>query len=1153
MAKTRDKRIKLVNEIRKRKQTDNNILGQIKYGLDWETRAYIYEKLPTSYRNLFFNNPFPTEYTDICKSAGVITDPPSIFQELRWYLELILQFSKPINRYLEINNRLEIAVLRRDLDSAWNCLDQLDSSVSVSYYSLLTEFYLNELSGHTEANKNTVNELITSEKVNLKLTILAEISRVRVDQGISAWQYDSLVEQHIQLYKKEEVAYTDYLHFKLNPLNQFTETSTIPFSLYLDADFSIIDRYQTIKRILPAVLLSNLISDLENYEVFNLIDQIAKEINDPYWKNWGIFSYNPKTVSFDPSNVFDKVQDLYFEGAYDKVVEFCLAAFQTSPNLSELYIYFVHAVIITGVDIESLFKEKNDLFDLLRLLKDLLQKKSTYNSDRETLLKRLQAISHFNFSYSVLEFIYNEYQLSVPPYIQSLAHLNSIGLKYNFYKLLSNSKSQAIVIKNNQSLTFKFIRQLISGESVAAPSDDFLPQKLLIGYLISKDRHQEALDQLMFIENNTSPEFVQTWMLRTFLKCFIHLKIYGQAATYITDYYFQKGFAYDHFTNSELFEELTEMTDEFSDNIAVPILFQIYNQPTSYLYDGIANLLIANSVEKPSDLIPFAEKWNRDRFLFFIEKCCTKDNMEDSPYLKTIVALEAERIELLNYLKLEVPENNDKYNAEILKITREASIRKGLLQIHESRIYVDDKNIAKNLETDFPELFDRYLELTDINQLDILSVKFNDGFNRTEITTTYYLKEAPQSDAEVIANNTTAVVVPQLRFLYFINLFDTLNNQFVFNEDYGFKSFLSMRIRHGTFSNALRSVFEKFSLISSKSLKTDAYQFIKFWETRLNIDAVKNTEVQQEFAMFSRAVDAEIDKGLSWLAVNTETGLFDFIFSDEQHQTLFINELGRISDYDQFVAEVFRILFERLEANLVVIREKVIAELSPALVGLLENLQTELYKLKLDPVDINLLDNHIFDCRTEIQKVTSQMVNWFKISKNQYIEEFPLDLILQTSIDYVNSINQWALSKGKVEINNNCPLRFKGEYFETFGDIFINIFGNVVGNNKDLEEQLSISIDINCADQELKIIVKNNLSSPINYDELDQKIEGTKEKIALYKLNPTSVAFEKGSGYLKLCKSIGADLTRDTYDIIPSRNENIYEVQIDFNVLGLIK
>jgi hypothetical protein len=115
-----------------------------------------------------------------------------------------------------------------------------------------------------------------------------------------------------------------------------------------------------------------------------------------------------------------------------------------------------------------------------------------------------------------------------------------------------------------------------------------------------------------------------------------------------------------------------------------------------------------------------------------------------------------------------------------------------------------------------------------------------------------------------------------------------------------------------------------------------------------------------------------------------------------------------------------------------------------------------------------------------------------------------------------------------------------------------NIFGNVVSNNKDLEEHLEVTVEINCPEEELEIIVLNNLSHT-NYAELDYKIKTTKDKIAQYKLNPSSVSFEKGSGYLKLCKSISADLGRETYSIVPERNDNIYEVKIRFNISGLIK
>ena len=145
-----------------------------------------------------------------------------------------------------------------------------------------------------------------------------------------------------------------------------------------------------------------------------------------------------------------------------------------------------------------------------------------------------------------------------------------------------------------------------------------------------------------------------------------------------------------------------------------------------------------------------------------------------------------------------------------------------------------------------------------------------------------------------------------------------------------------------------------------------------------------------------------------------------------------------------------------------------------------------------------------------------------------------------------------AISDSCLKINNNCNINFKGTYFESFGDMFINIFDNIISKNKDLGKDLEINIDINIQNDDLELKVKNNL--PINTDikELDKKVEDVINKVANYKKGELTSSFEIGSGYLKICKCISADLERNEYIVEPRNTEDLFEVKIIFNIKNLI-
>ncbi len=93
--------------------------------------------------------------------------------------------------------------------------------------------------------------------------------------------------------------------------------------------------------------------------------------------------------------------------------------------------------------------------------------------------------------------------------------------------------------------------------------------------------------------------------------------------------------------------------------------------------------------------------------------------------MNTIEVLEDERITILNFLKELNPIGEKKYNEEILEITKTSSIRRGLQQLHDSRIYVDVDSIDKKIDTEIKDKFDRYLEFDDVNYIDVATLNLN--------------------------------------------------------------------------------------------------------------------------------------------------------------------------------------------------------------------------------------------------------------------------------------------------------------------------------------------------------------------------------------------------------------------------------------------
>jgi len=1175
MAKRKDKRIDIVFDVKKRRISLDDFKGMFKYSLADETRDYILKKLPPNYTNIVYNCPLPNRESEICSIQAMYAKEPNIIDETKWYFEAIVKYSDKINKYLSLREQLEKGILLNQIDICFENLEKIENDICFSYYGILAEMYINEIDKQPELSLEIIKEIPMAEQV-AKLAIILDFNRLRIDFKSSSWQYDSLIEEHKKRYSKDAIEIFNYIDFKLNPLKRFEcKIGNLPFILFFDSDFSIIDRYISLKSILPIILFESKLPKDIKLQIYNYIHEINNRVKDPYWNKLLLLCNQKVELELDDfSSTYNRIQDNYLVENYDAVLTECSKVLTKNPTYSELYIFFIKSLILRNKTLEEYIPIDTELYDILNLIYLVLLKSKTYQADRDKLLDKYYSISHLNYSSPILEFIYNEFNLNIPKNVKIEAFLNSKNLRYNSYNLFQDKKQlNDILSLDKESKTFLLLKEILKNSSQTESElkyNSFFSLKIRVGFLMHNHKYDDALLDLnnyleYLIKNNIDIEFINTWLIRNHVKCFLKIEQFEKAADLIVDNFFKKGVAYEHFFEEVFSEVISEMgNEEMFRYISIPILLQIYNQPQSLIYDCIANFLIYYDVFCPSDLISNNHEFPKQKLIYFFEKVCSKENIEDSPYLNSIEELEDERIRLLNYLKQVNETKLEVYNEEILDIAKEAGIRRGLLQIYESRIYIDTSNIYKKLELELPEIFERYIGLDDITYSGITSLKLNEKYDPDQINITFFFKEPiPEKDVLVYLSymdprqDDNAVVVPLIRFTYFTSIFNSIKHEFVYNEDFGFKSFLSMRIRHGTFSNVLRSVFDKHNIISAKELDSEIYQEVNYWNSKLSSDKYKVGLLQKQLNQFSEKIDNQIDIALSWISIRSDSfenseSMFNFNFSEDELYMIFHNRIGRITDYSAFVQEVFNVLYDRLDICLEQLRIKILTNLSPLFDKLLENLHKDIEAINLNRSDFMLIEQEIVSCKTEIQVICKQITNWFKVSKNQYIEEFPISMIIDTSLDYINSINMNAIDKATVNIRNNCRHNLNGKYFESFGDMFINIFDNIISKNRDLEDALVIDIDIKNESNELEIIIKNNLSKSIEYKELTEKVNEIKTKVDYYKKGELTSSFEEGSGYLKICKCISASLERDEYNVEPSNTKKSFEVKISFKLNNLI-
>ncbi len=1066
--------------------------------------------------------PLPRSRYELGSSMPYIILDQGLFNEVEWNLNLFIKYSREINSFLTIQHQIEANILQSNFEEVYELVDKLDDEVCSSIYSIAVEFYVNNKNNNYDDSRDILFDILQNNK-SPRVHIILNFLINRIANKISAIQYKAIIDQHKSLYEQNAKSFLDYIDFKF--INYENSQQDSPeFLLMFDDDLSIIDRYLNFKRVMPDIARLGLLDDEELFIVKNSILKISTVIDDPFWKNLvSIFGIGSKRIVNENK---PQILELYSNGDFKLFLDRAKDELKMAPQNTYLYEYIVSAVIAENGVIGDYFKDDLVYVNILNLMYNLCVSNTPFFGEREKFSKEIMAISDFDFSVPLYNFLHKQFNFA------SSARMDAIC---NLFNRSMIDWHNIIDLGGGTSLSDLKLDNLIDVNFLALANDMFDRQNLL-----------QVLESSIELGLITPNKYIQNELLKIYVLTSFNNGSIDLVANMLVNLYNQNKQTYDHIINEEIFEALIQSENDKS-NINIPILTRLYERKIEDNYDAVSNFLISLCVNKPSELISLDLPYTKDQFLYFFEYCCESENLEDSPFYLTIEDLEHERISLLNFLKTHNKENIEKYNLEILEITKEANLRKGLLQIHESRIYVDEKSIVKEISPILEELFKQYIEATDSEESVMYTLKLDDvEIHHTTGQKYYYdhdnIKGVPDEVLEQYK-----VEVPNVKYYLFLTLFDAIKNEFLFNSDYGFKSFLSMRIRHGSFSNALRSVFEKKNLVGNLTNDFDTtYQDIDFWS---NKNILNYEHFQNLLKNFSNKVDSIIENGLNWLTIDTVDGLFDFKFSFDDLEKYYKYKIGKIIDFNDFIELVLKQLFKKLELCLLNVREKIDAVLKQQLLEEIDQLSKDIAGLEFSN---NELEEAIVTARTDIQFMIGNIQKWFNISKNQYIEEFPLELIVDTSLNYISYLYSERFEVKDIYVKNFCNQKFNGKFFEAFGDIFINLLDNVFSKNRSLGNSLEVKIEISDVDNKLVIKTTNSID-PENIDNVNLKVLEIKEKVEKYKMSSgLDSGFEKGSGYYKLCKSIQTDLKRNDYEIFPSVLHNEFTVELQFDCNGLI-
>ncbi len=532
----------------------------------------------------------------------------------------------------------------------------------------------------------------------------------------------------------------------------------------------------------------------------------------------------------------------------------------------------------------------------------------------------------------------------------------------------------------------------------------------------------------------------------------------------------------------------------------------------------------AQKLDVPLDIVnlPF----ENELVIYFLNEIC---DIETLSCLYTIFtnSLDAEnyRIEIYKHLLLIDPTNKNKYNKHIAAILKEQEVRKLKKAVDNSKLSINYTTIKENVYEDFIGL-----------------------------TKKYYL--TPPNRYEFIGDNSVVAAsfdtqswnfVALSRDVILENMFKTYATEFCFG-DQGIDTFLSTRVRHGTFQKTITKVIIENNLFSVDNnffksvfakdwISKDVEEIIHSFRDEVNEHILKLTN--KTFKVF---IENEVEGAL----FNYNLSKKDF---DEIYSILFsYNESLSVAD---FINMMTNCIIRKTNEYLWIIREKELENLKIQILFLLDKLNSEVKKYCLNDNGYSKISDKISRCKTNIQIKIDDVKNWFYLSESVPIENYSLDNLLNV---LSKSMQQQFDDFADIEINidNQISEDFAGETFVYFYDMLQILFSNaIIHSHFEKLKDLSINLNITQSDDIIIFNITNNISCDCDVSKSQSSSEIINRIFTKKEYSEVDTHKEGGMGLIKIIDMI-FNVIGIGNDFITSCDSQQFNVTIKVNRFGVI-
>jgi hypothetical protein len=531
-----------------------------------------------------------------------------------------------------------------------------------------------------------------------------------------------------------------------------------------------------------------------------------------------------------------------------------------------------------------------------------------------------------------------------------------------------------------------------------------------------------------------------------------------------------------------------------------------------------------------------SDKDEQIKLIAFIRDVWNEVNFD---YIETIQTTEDARNEEMQVMQLLMDwdeANISEYIESIKELTLDQTLRKGLKEINQTRVFINELALYRWAEKELYQDYERWIKLSESQSNTVLADNLTREYvidpNNLELLKTAFDKEPTEADTLLI------------------KLVERLFDRFLHDPNEGLDCYLSLRIRHGSLQGILLGTLEQRKLLY---LSTDfsRIEFNKYWGSKLGID-IHDPDFDlliKSFEIFSSELlkikDEIIKERIQINSDKKNKGMIPDKIDSTTIRAIAFDLSNNPMSFQLFINTTFFTFWIFLENYLVRIGEYIRQEAKKLIQSQFEILLTELRNIGLPTQS---LETELRSVATITQSSCDTIADWFKppriSGKDQYLFSDAIEIAKEATRNVYRTF--------PVNINL-CNMPDEELYLASSGlsvvtDCLFIIFENI-WKHSGLKEKIGlIDLDANFDHKNKLLTLKifNNLSDNEIYCLKANKLDLLKTKYQSQD-HTELTRCEGGSGFAKLSRFtrfVNRDLVTQPLDFGICENQWMIQICI---------